>query len=263
MDIGTGKDLNEYIIDDYNVPYHLIDIIDAGKKYNVYQFQKDFLKTYKYLQEKKTTPILCGGSGMYIESILKGYKLTHVPENTNLRNDLKELSLSELEKKLKEISPLHNTSDTKDKERAIRAIEIALYNKTQHSHFPKIPSLTFGIKYERNILKERITHRLKDRLRNGLIDEVESLLQNGIPSETLEYYGLEYRYITYFLNKKISYNKMFELLNIAIHQFSKKQMTWFRRMEKNEIKINWIDGNLSIDTKIKNILKIIDNNTII
>jgi len=258
MDIGTGKDIDEYTIDNYKIPYHLIDIIDAGEKYNIYQYQKDFLKIYQKLSANNITPILCGGSGMYIESILKGYNLTYTPIDYDLRINLQKQSLTELNNKLKTLKILHNSSDSKDKDTIIRAIEIELSKNNSNNNFPKLNSFIFGINYQRDIIKKRITLRLKERLRNGLIDEVNNLITNGISKETLIYYGLEYKYITLFLSKELSYNEMFKLLNIAIHQFSKKQMTWFRRMERNGLKIHWIGGNLPTNTKIENILEIIN-----
>lgn len=264
MNIGTGKDIQDYTIDGCDIPYHLVDIIDAGEKYNVFEYQTDFLKIYNSLKKNNVLPILCGGSGMYIESVLKGYKLINVPIDDNLRKQLESFSMIELEKMLELFNKLHNKSDVDTKKRAIRAIEIATYYKNNSDidlSFPTISTIIFGIKFERSTVKERITYRLKQRLREGMIDEVDGLLKSGIPYETLEYYGLEYKFITKFLNKELSYNQMVEKLNIAIHQFSKRQMTWFRKMERQGAEINWIDGALSIEDKIDKALSIINKNT--
>lgn len=260
MDIGTGKDIKDYTIDGCKIPYHLVDIVDAGDKYNVFEFQSDFLKVYNKLKNKNVLPILCGGSGMYIESVLKGYKLIDVPVNEILRKQLEDFSLVELEKKLSLFNKLHNKTDIDTKKRAIRAIEIATFYKNNtdiDTDFPTIKTVIFGLKYERSIVKERITMRLKQRLREGMIEEVSDLLKSGISKETLEYYGLEYKFISQFLNKEFSYNHMVEKLNIAIHQFSKRQMTWFRKMERQGFNINWIDGALSTENKVEKALGII------
>jgi len=260
MDIGTGKDLSDYTINGKSIPYHLIDIVDAGEKYNVFRYQSDFLEVYNKLKSKNVLPVLCGGSGMYIEAVLKGYKLINVPVNEELRMSLEKYSLSELEQKLKQYKNLHNKTDVDTKKRAIRAVEIAEYYKTHPDidfSFPEIKPLIFGIKFERKTVKERITYRLKERLRQGMIDEVEALQKQGIDTDTLEYYGLEYKFIAKFLKKELSYNQMVEKLNVAIHQFSKRQMTWFRKMERQGFKIYWIDGELPDDKKISTAMGII------
>ncbi len=265
MDIGTGKDIDDYTIDDHKVAYHLVDIIDAGEKYNVFEYQSDFLKVYNNLKKYNKLPVLCGGSGMYIDAVLKGYKLINVPINQKLRDELEPFSLQELKAKLALLKKTHNKSDADTKKRVVRAIEIATYyqnNPDIDFTFPTIKPLIFGIKLERNLVKERITQRLKQRLREGMIDEVESLLKKGIPTETLIYYGLEYKFITRFLNKEMSYNEMVEKLNVAIHRFSKRQMTWFRKMEREGFKINWIDGTLPMDTKITEAMSYIKKNRI-
>jgi tRNA dimethylallyltransferase len=262
MDIGTGKDLNDYIVNGKQISYHLIDIVDAGEKYNVFRYQSDFLKVYDNLKSKNILPVLCGGSGMYIEAVLKGYKLINVPVNESLREMLNKYSLQELEQKLKQYGQLHNKTDVDTKKRAIRAIEIAEYYKTHPDidfSFPEIKSLIFGIKFDRKIVKERITYRLKERLQQGMIDEVEELIKQGVDTDTLEYYGLEYKFIVKFLKKELSYNHMVEKLNVAIHQFSKRQMTWFRKMERQGFKIYWIDGELPEDKKISTAMEIINN----
>ncbi len=257
MDIGTGKDLSEYFVNNIEIPHYLIDICNAGEKYNVFQFQQDFYKVYNELKEENIIPILCGGSGLYIESILKSYKMLPVPINESLRKELKNKTLEELTILLSKYKTLHNKTDVDTKNRAIRAIEIADYQATHNietKEYPLINSLNIGIFYEREILKKRITERLKYRLNNGMIEEVEKLIKAGIKKDELIYYGLEYKFITLYIFGEMSYAEMFEKLNIGIHQFSKRQMTWFRKMEKNGIKINWIDGNMSLEDKINNIL---------
>lgn len=264
MDLGTGKDLDDFIIDDIKIPYHLIDIVDAGYKYNVYEYQNDFLKAYNNIKNRGVLPILCGGTGMYIEAVLKGYKLISVPVNEALRHELDKLSLEELTNKLSAMKTLHNTSEVDTKKRAIRNIEIeTYYNEHPEIDFdyPKINSLIFGISFDRQKVKDRITERLKQRLRDGMIDEAERLLDQGVPAETLTYYGLEYKFMTQFLQKEFSYNTMVKKLNVAIHQFSKRQMTWFRKMERSGFKINWIDGELPMEKKIQEALRVIQQHS--
>ena len=259
MDIGTGKDIDDYKINGNKIPYHLIDIVDAGYSYNVFEYQKDFLTAYNDIITRNKFPMLCGGTGMYIEAVLKGYKLINVPVNGSLRQQLELMSKDELIKIFKQFKTPHNVSDLNSKKRLIRAIEIENYytkNPDIDTSYPDITPLIFGIKYEREIVKQKITQRLKSRLEEGMIDEVKSLLDKGIPSEQLIYYGLEYKFVTNYLLGSLSYDEMFTKLNIAIHQFSKRQMTWFRRMERNGFKINWINGNLSINEKINEALKI-------
>jgi tRNA dimethylallyltransferase len=253
MDLGTGKDLADYTIDGVQIPYHLIDIVNAGTKYNVFEFQADFLKAYELVKNQNSFPILCGGSGMYIEAVLKGYRLINVPENENLRKSLETFTLPQLAAKLAAMKSLHNTSDVDTKKRAIRAIEIESYSQQNPEidfSFPKFNALILGIKLDRQIVKQRITERLKQRLRDGMIDEVELLIKNGVPANVLMYYGLEYKFIVQFLQKELSYNAMVEKLNVAIHQFAKRQMTWFRKMERDGFKIHWIDGLASMEEKI-------------
>ena len=269
MDIGTGKDLQDYTInckDDYgnsqsvNIPYHLIDIVDAGTKYNVYEYKKDFLTAYNDIIYRNKIPILCGGTCLYIEAVLKNYNMIYVPVNEELRNSLKHKTIDELEKILVSYKPLHNKSDLDTTKRAIRAIEIEdFYNKNQLLNVENvnINPLIIGIHFEREERRQRITERLKQRLENGLIEEVEKLQKLGISNEDIEYYGLEYKFVSWYLSGKISYDELFTQLNSAIHQFSKRQMTWFRKMEREGIKINWIDGNLPIEEKIRLILELI------
>jgi tRNA dimethylallyltransferase len=261
MDIGTGKDLDDYIVDGKLVPYYLVDICNAGEKYNLYEFQKDFFKVYTELTSKQKLSVLCGGSGLYIEAVLKAYKILSVPVNEPLRNELSGKPDDELISILGSIHKLHNTSDTTTRKRLIRAIEIAKYQEG-HTHepaFPKINSLIIGVGYERSEQKERITARLKARLESGMVEEVKTLLNKGIPNEDLVYYGLEYKYITQYLLGQYSYNEMFNLLNIAIHQFSKRQMTWFRKMEREGFSIHWIDGRLPLDKKLEKVFDLMNN----
>lgn len=262
MDIGTGKDLADYTVDGRSVPYHLVDIVDPGYEYNVYEFQKDFLKAYTSIDQKGSIPILCGGTGLYIESVLKGYKLINVPVNDSLREELVLKEEVELVEILASFKNLHNTTDTSERERLIRAIEIQKYYDEHPDidiHFPKIETKIFGINYDRRVVKMRITERLEERLSNGMIEEVEGLLNSGVKPEQLTFYGLEYKWVTDYLEGKLAYNEMFRRLNTAIHQFSKRQMTWFRRMEKQGFEINWIDGNLDMSEKIAFILKNLPN----
>lgn len=253
MDLGTGKDLSEYTLNGQQIPYHLIDIVEAGTKYNVFEYQNDFLKAYEQIVAENSFPILCGGSGMYIEAVLKGYRLANVPENAQLRISLEPYTLDELSIRLAEMKRLHNTSDVDTKKRAIRAIEIESYYQ-EHPEtdlsYPEFNALIFGIKLHRQEVKQRITERLKQRLRDGMIDEVEQLIIQGVAPEALAYYGLEYKFIVQYLQHEFSYNTMVEKLNIAIHQFAKRQMTWFRRMERGGFKIHWIDGLASMEEKV-------------
>jgi len=254
MDIGTGKDSADYTVDKVTVPCHLTDIIDAGEKYNVFKYQNDFLKAYNNITNRKKIPILCGGSGLYIESVLKKYHLTQVPRNQELRDKLQKKSIEELIEILKQKkSDLHNTTDFEDSRRAIRAIEIEEYIKThplEKSPVPEIKTLIVGIKSERNIRRQRITDRLKARLKEGMVKEVENLINSGITPEQLTYYGLEYKFVTLYITGQMDYKEMFTRLEIAIHQFSKRQMTWFRGMERRGIPIHWIDSITPMEQKI-------------
>ena len=252
MDLGTGKDYEDYIINGKKVKYHLVDIVEPGYEYNVYEFQRDFLKSYNKIIEDGAIPILCGGTGLYLEAVLKGYKLIEVPENNELRVELNLKQVEELIILLKSFGHLHNVSDINDKARIIRAIEIQQYHK-EHKEiiddFPKIKNVIFGVFYERKIIRDRITKRLKLRLNDGMIEEVKGLLNKGLIPEQLIFYGLEYKFITQYIIGQITYDEMFSLLNTAIHQFAKRQMTWFRKMERNGFKIHWIDGEKDIETK--------------
>jgi len=258
MDIGTGKDSADYTVDEVSVPCHLTDILDAGEKYNVFRYQNDFLRVYNDIISRKKFPILCGGSGLYIESVLKKYHLTQVPRNQELRRKLQGKSIEELIEILKqEKKDLHNTTDFEDTRRAIRAIEIENYIKNhplEKSPIPKIKTLIVGIKSERDIRRQRITDRLKARLKEGMVEEVDNLLKNGITPEQLTYYGLEYKFVTLYLTGQIDYKEMYQRLEIAIHQFSKRQMTWFRGMERRGIPIHWIDSTIPLEQKM-NLIK--------
>lgn len=256
MDIGSGKDIDDYYVDNKLIPYYLIDILNAGEEYNVFQFQKDFFQKFDEIKSKNKLAILCGGTGMYIESVLGNYSFLEVPVNEDFRNSIKDLSLLQLQNRLSDRKSLHNTTDLLDRERCIRALEIAEYTKNypQNIHKPEFEYQIFAIDFEREIIRKRITERLKFRLDNGMITEIENLLNSGLSIEQLKFYGLEYRYIAMYINNEITYFEMFRLLNIAIHQFAKRQMTWFRRMEKKGIKINWIDGNLSETEKLNLII---------
>ncbi|MCF6170443.1 MAG: tRNA (adenosine(37)-N6)-dimethylallyltransferase MiaA [Bacteroidales bacterium] len=253
MDLGTGKDLNDFKVDGKRVPYHLIDIVAPGYEYNVFEFQQDFLKALKSISERGNQPVFCGGSGMYLDAILRHYKLNKVPENKALRNELDEMPDEELVTKLKSFGAIHNTSDTESRNRLIRAIEIKAFEKKYpdaKQGLPKINSINFGIRFEREIIRQRITQRLKTRLGRGMVDEVRTLLEGDLSPEQLSFYGLEYKYLTLYVVGEITYDEMFSKLNTAIHQFAKRQMTWFRRMEKKGVEIHWIDGKLTDDEKL-------------
>jgi len=256
MDIGTGKDLEDFILKEKEIPYHLIDIAEAGYKYNVFEYQKDFLNVYKDLKKRNKLPILCGGTGMYIDAVLKGYKLINVPHDEDLKSKLEEKTDDELIEILKTNKELHNRSDTSNRKRLIRAVEIALYYQ-KHSDFdfsyPEIESLNIQIVFDRNSRRKRITQRLKERLQTGMIEEVENLINKNVSVEILKYYGLEYKFITEYILGELSYEEMFSKLEIAIHQFSKRQMTWFRKMEKDGYKIYKIDGYLPLEEKIRKV----------
>lgn len=254
MDIGTGKDLAEYERDGVVVSSHLLDIVDAGEKYNLFEFQRDFLSAYNDIKERGAFPVMCGGSGLYVESVLKGYKLLPVPENPALRESLEEKSLEELTEILSRYKVLHNNTDTDTKKRAIRAIEIEEYYRTcpaEERYFPEINCLTIGVSVDREVRRNRITRRLHERLDAGMVDEVRGLLEKGVTAEQLMYYGLEYKYLTQYIIGELSYDDMVKGLEIAIHQFAKRQMTWFRGMEKRGVHIHWIDAALPRDKQVE------------
>lgn len=255
MDIGTGKDLSEYTINETKIPYHLIDIVDAGYKYNLFEFHKDCMSAYKEIKNKGKRPILCGGTGLYIESVLKGYRLQEVPENEILRKNLEEKNMNELISLLASYKKLHNKTDIDSKKRIIRAIEIEEYykeNPISELDFPAIPSIVLGIDIDRDLRREKISKRLYQRMEEGMIEEVQQLLDKGISPENLIYYGLEYKFVTLFLTKQLSYKEMISNLEIAIHQFAKRQMTWFRGMERRGITIHWIENNVEKALEIIN-----------
>lgn len=260
MDLGTGKDLADYVVDGKRIPYHLIDIVEPGYKYNVFEFQRDFLQAYDDIRQRGVLPILCGGTGMYIESVLKGYKLLPVPENPELRASLADKSLDELTAILVGYKKLHNSTDVDTVKRAIRAIEIEEYYRQQPvsvREFPAINSLVIGVDIDRDLRRTKITRRLKQRLDEGMVDEVRALLDAGIPAEDLIYYGLEYKYLTLYAVGQLTYDEMFHQLEIAIHQFAKRQMTWFRGMERRGFNIHWIDASLPMEQKVEEIVGLI------
>ena len=253
MDLGTGKDLADYIVNGKQIPYHLIDIANPGYKYNVFEYQRDFLTAYESIKQKECLPIVCGGTGMYLESVLKGYKLLPVPENPKLRADLADKSLEELTEILKVYKNLHNTTDVDAVKRAIRAIEIEEYyihSPVDERWFPHLNSLIIGIDIDRELRREKITRRLHQRLEEGMIDEVRRLIAQGINPDDLIYYGLEYKYLTLHITGQLTYDEMFSQLEIAIHQFAKRQMTWFRGMERRGFTIHWMDVRWPMEEKI-------------
>lgn len=257
MDLGTGKDLADYVVDGKRIPYHLIDIVEPGYKYNVFEFQRDFLQAYDEIRQRGVLPILCGGTGMYIESVLKGYKLLPVPENPELRASLADKSLDELTTILAGYKKLHNSTDVDTVKRAIRAIEIEEYYRQQPvsaREFPAINSLVIGVDIDRDLRRTKITRRLKQRLDEGMVDEVRALLDAGIPAEDLIYYGLEYKYLTLYAVGQLTYDEMFHQLEIAIHQFAKRQMTWFRGMERRGFTIHWVDALMPMEEKVETVL---------
>jgi tRNA dimethylallyltransferase len=260
MNLGTGKDYDDYVIDGFNVPYHLIDIADPGYKYNVFEFQRDFYKVYTSLKERKVYPVVCGGSGMYADSIITGYKMFEVPPDSGLRIELEKKNMDQLREILSTYKNLHNTTDIDSKKRLIRAIEIEHFNRNQgkqHTEFPKVRSLVVGVMLDRESRRMRISERLKQRLNSGMVDEVKHLIDMGINTETLIYYGLEYKFITLYLTGKLSYDDMARDLETAIHQFAKRQMTWFRGMERRGIKIHWIDTNLPMEAKVQTVMELL------
>ena len=254
MNLGTGKDLADYEIGGHKIPYHLIDIVEPGYKYNVFEFQRDFLKAYEDIRGRGMLPVLCGGTGMYLESVLKGYRLLPVPENPELRERLSSKSLEELTSILASYKKLHNSTDVDTAKRAVRAIEIEEYYRSQPveaREFPVIRSLIVGVDIDRERRREKITRRLRQRLDEGMVDEVRSLLAEGIKPEDLIYYGLEYKYLTLYATGQMSYEEMSGQLETAIHQFAKRQMTWFRGMERRGFTIHWVDAALPVEEKLE------------
>lgn len=260
MDIGTGKDLADYMVDGKQIPYHLIDICNPGDKYNVFEYQHDFHKAFEEIQKKGKLPILCGGTGMYIESVLRGFKLLDVPQNPALRESLKGKSLAELEQILASYKVLHNKTDVDSAQRAIRAIEIEEFYKTEapdKREYAPINSLIIGVDIDRELRREKISRRLRARLDEGMVDEVRAILATGVKPEDLIYYGLEYKFLTLYIIGQLTYDEMISQLEIAIHQFAKRQMTWFRGMERRGLHIHWLDATLPNDEKINNVLAFI------
>ena len=263
MDLGTGKDLADYAVEGRKVPYHLIDIVEPGTKYNVFEYQRDFLKAYEDMTARGKLPILCGGTGMYIESVLKGYRLLPVPENPELRQKLEGKSLEELTHILEGYKKLHNSTDVDTAKRAIRAIEIEEYYKQQpaeYREFPSLKSVIVGVDIDRELRREKITRRLKQRLDEGMVDEVRGLLAEGIPAENLIYYGLEYKFLTQYAIGELTFDEMFHQLETAIHQFAKRQMTWVRGMERRGFTIHWLDATLPMEEKVERIINLISTN---
>ena len=264
MDIGTGKDLADYTIHGKQIPYHLIDICEPGTKYNLFEYQQDFYDVYQDIQKRGAFPILCGGTGLYIESVLKGYHLSPVPQNPELRESLAHKSLEELTLILKELkaktgSNMHNRTDVDTAQRAIRAIEIESYNLEHpmpERELPAVDSLIIGVSIDRDARREKISRRLKQRLDEGMVDEIKGLLDRGIPAENLIYYGLEYKFITEYVIGKTSYDEMYRGLEIAIHQFAKRQMTWFRGMERRGFTIHWVDALQPMEKKVETVLEL-------
>ncbi|MBO5000436.1 MAG: tRNA (adenosine(37)-N6)-dimethylallyltransferase MiaA, partial [Bacteroidaceae bacterium] len=264
MDLGTGKDLADYTVNGKRIPFHLIDIVEPGTKYNVFEYQRDFLNAYKDITARGKLPILCGGTGMYLESILKGYRLLPVPENPELRKNLEGKSLEELTQILSTYKTLHNSTDVDTAKRAVRAIEIEEYYKHQpidEREFPTLNSLIIGVDIDRDLRREKITRRLKQRLEEGMIEEVKGLLAEGIAPEDLIYYGLEYKYLTLHAIGQLTFDEMFVQLETAIHQFAKRQMTWFRGMERRGFTIEWLDATLPTEEKVERIEQLLNTKT--
>ncbi len=260
MDLGTGKDYNDYLVDGKAVPYHLIDIADPGYKYNVFEYQRDFIKVYNDIKKRNAYPVVCGGSGMYADSIIRGYRMFEVPPDNGLRIELEKKSMNELTEILSTFKTLHNTTDIDSKKRVIRAIEIEHFYMTRpdkHIDFPSINTLVVGVSTDRVTRRKRITERLHQRLATGMVEEVRQLMNKGISKETLVYYGLEYKYITLYITKELTYDKMVKDLETAIHQFAKRQMTWFRSMERRGIKIHWIEWELPMEDKVERVMELL------
>ena len=260
MDIGTGKDLSDYVVDGVSIPYHLIDIADPGYKYNLFEYQRDFLSAYHDIKGRGVFPILCGGTGLYIESVLKAYKMMPVPQNEELRQSLEGKSLEELTAILSTYKTLHNTTDVDTAKRAIRAIEICEYYRSHPQDFvdfPDINCLVVGVDIARDLRREKISKRLRARLDEGMVDEVRRILDSGVSAEDMIYYGLEYKYLTNYVIGNLKYEQMVSELEIAIHQFAKRQMTWFRGMERRGFTIHWVDACLPMEEKVEVVCKLL------
>jgi tRNA dimethylallyltransferase len=266
MDIGTGKDMADYVVNGQTVPVHLIDLVDAGYQYNVFEYQRDFLEVFNSMQQRKKFPVLCGGSGLYLEAVLDNYRLIRVPVNDALRQELEGKSLEELTEILAGYkSKLHNITDIETEKRAVRAIEIEQFyaeNKEIDTQMPPLKSLVVGVKFDRLSRRKRITKRLHDRLDEGMVEEVRCLLDSGLTPDDLLYYGLEYKYITNYLTGDLTYEKMVDKLNTAIHQFAKRQMTWFRRMERQGTQIHWLDGYQPLEEKMERVMELLGNGSV-
>lgn len=262
MDLGTGKDLGDYVVGGRTLPYHLIDIAEPGTKYNLFEYQRDFLQAYEGIRQRGRVPVVCGGTGLYLEAVLGGYRLLPVPENPALRARLAGRSLEELTALLKTYKTLHNTTDVDTPKRAIRAIEIEEYYRhapAQERPFPRLKSLIIGVDISREERRARISRRLRQRLEAGMVDEVRRLLAEGIAPEDLTYYGLEYKYLTLYVTGRLSYDDMVSQLETAIHQFAKRQMTWFRGMERRGYTIHWLDTHLPLEQKVDAIRRLLDD----
>ena len=260
MDLGTGKDIEDYTIDGYSIPHHLLDIVDAGYKYNVFEYQADFFKALEKVQANKRWPVMCGGTGMYIESVLKKYKLINVPVNQELRDSLQGKNREELTNILASYKSLHNQTDTDTVKRAIRAIEIEEYYKQNPEievELPDVNPLIIGVNIDREARRKKITSRLRKRLEEGMIDEVKQLLDSGVSPEDLIYYGLEYKFLTMHVTGELTYKQMFDKLNVAIHQFAKRQMTWFRGMERKGANIHWVDAFEPIENRVERVIELL------
>jgi tRNA dimethylallyltransferase len=253
MNLGTGKDYKDYLVKDKQIPVHLIDRVEPGYKYNLFEYQRDFIKAWKDIRSRKKIPILCGGSGLYIHAVTDSYRLANVPVNENLRRDLEKMTLEELALLLQSMKKLHNKTDTDTRAHAIRAIEIEHFSRDHQDavlDMPVLRTLFIGIRYGRHEERNRITERLQQRLKQGMVDEVRNLLQQGLSYEDLMYYGLEYKYIAMHLAGKITYEDMVAKLNTAIHQYAKRQMTWYRKMEREGTVIHWINGTIPMEDKL-------------
>jgi tRNA dimethylallyltransferase len=257
MNIGTGKDYDDYQVEGYQVPVHLTDIVEPGYKYSVFEFQRDFIRVFNDIHTRKKFPVLCGGSGLYIDAATRGYRLLEVPRNEDLRRTLQFKKPDELSELLSSLKKLHNKTDTDTKEHEMRAIEIEMYyreNPGIHAILPDLRTLYIGIIYDRATERNRITERLKNRLEKGMVDEVRRLIASGINPDDLSYYGLEYRFITLYLEDRIDYQTMVSQLNTAIHQFAKRQRTWFRKMEREGCIIHWLDGEMTDHEKLNTVI---------
>jgi len=261
MNLGTGKDYEDYLVNGRPIPWHLIDIREPGYHYNLYEFQKDFLGSFMNIKSRGKQVILCGGTGMYIESVVKGFKILQVPVNKDLRESLERKSMDELIAMLGSYRHLHNISDTSSRPRLVRAIEIEEYQQRQkaiENIFPELKSLIIGLNVDRDTRRERITNRLKDRLNSGMVHEVKQLLEKGLAPEELIFYGLEYKYLTLYVTGKLKYDEMTTQLNTSIHQFAKRQITYFRKMERQGVQIHWLDTSLGLEKMLDEALKLLE-----